>query len=65
MEMQSTAAATEKSRYLRELSDLREQLSMASASSDRDSALKDKVFHDAKAEVINLNKKVGFVLRVG
>ncbi|XP_047134587.1 ninein-like protein isoform X2 [Hydra vulgaris] len=58
MEMLSTAAATEKSRYFRELNDLRDQLSVASASSDRDSALKDKVFHDAKAEVINLNKKI-------
>ena len=56
--MQTTAAATEKSRYLRELQELKDHLYRANASSDRDSALKEKVFNDAKAEVINLNKKV-------
>lgn len=55
---QLTAAATEKSRYNREIQDLKDDLLRANASSNRDNALKDKVFNDAKAEVMNLNKKV-------
>ena len=62
LNMQTTGATTEKSRYLRELQDLKDHLYRANASSDRDGALKEKVFNDAKAEVINLNKKVRFVL---
>lgn len=57
--MQTTAAATEKSRYQRELNELKDHLIRANASSDRDIALKQKVFNDAKGEVMNLNKKVG------
>ena len=60
MNLQATAAATEKSRCLREIQELKDQLFRANASSDRDSVLKDKVFNDAKTEVMNLNKKVCF-----
>ena len=56
--MQSDAASTEKSKHLRESEDLKDQLHKASLSSDRDTALKEKVFNDAKAEVMTLNKKV-------
>ncbi|XP_057317160.1 ninein-like protein isoform X3 [Hydractinia symbiolongicarpus] len=58
LNLQTTAFTTEKSRYLREIQELKDQLYRASASSDRDLALKEKVFNDAKAEVINLNKKL-------
>ncbi|XP_066931840.1 ninein-like protein isoform X3 [Clytia hemisphaerica] len=58
LNVQTTAAATEKSRCLREIQELKDQLLRANASSDRDNALKDKVFNDAKAEVMNLNKKL-------
>ena len=56
--MTTTAAATEKSRYLREVQEIREQLNRATVASERDQELKAKVFNDAKAEVITLNKKV-------
>ena len=60
--MQTTATATEKSRYQREVQELKDHLHRANASSDRDSALKEKVFNDAKAEVIALNRKVCFIV---
>ena len=60
--MQTTATATEQSRYQREVQELKDHLHRANASSDRDSALKEKVFNDAKAEVIALNKKVCFIV---
>lgn len=41
-----------------EIKALKKQLLDANALSDRDAALKTKVFNDAKAEVISLNKKV-------
>ena len=59
--MTTTAAATEKSRYLREVQEIREQLNRATVASERDQELKAKVFNDAKAEVITLNKKVMIV----
>ena len=54
----TTEAATLKSRYQREVSELRDQLQRANISSERDQALREKVFNEAKAEVIALNKKV-------
>lgn len=56
--MTSTAAATDKSRYIREIQEIREQLNRATVASERDQALKAKVFNDARAEVMTLNKKV-------
>lgn len=54
----TTEAATLKSRYQREVSELRDQLQRANLSSERDQALREKVFNEAKAEVIALNKKL-------
>ena len=54
----TTEAATLKSRYQREVNELRDQLQRANISSERDQALREKVFNEAKAEVIALNKKV-------
>ena len=62
LNMTTTAAATEKSRYIREIHDIREQLNRATVASERDQELKAKVFNDAKAEVITLNKKVSLFL---
>lgn len=47
-----------RSRHQREVSDLKEQLHRANLASDRDQALREKVFNEAKAEVMALSKKV-------
>lgn len=49
---------TMRSRHQREVSDLKEQLHRANLASDRDQALREKVFNEAKAEVMALSKKV-------
>ena len=60
--MQAALANTElmtmRSRHQREVSDLKEQLHRANLASDRDQALREKVFNEAKAEVMALSKKV-------
>ena len=56
--MATAAATTEKSRYLREIQEIREQLNRATVAGERDQELKAKVFNDAKAEVMTLNKRV-------
>jgi len=56
--MTTTASETEKSRYQREITDLRDQLYRISQDQDRDVELKDKIFNDAKGEVFSLNKKL-------
>ena len=47
-----------RSKHQREVQELKEQLHRAHVSSERDQALREKVFNEAKAEVIALNKKV-------
>ena len=47
-----------KSRHQREVSELREQVHRANLASERDQALREKVFNEAKAEVMALSKKV-------
>ena len=59
--MATAAATTEKSRYLREIQEIREQLNRATVAGERDQELKAKVFNDAKAEVMTLNKRVSKV----
>lgn len=56
---------TMKSRHQREVGELKEQLHRANLASERDQALREKVFNEAKAEVMALSKKVlTFVLFV-
>lgn len=47
-----------KSRHQREVSELKEQVHRANLASERDQALREKVFNEAKAEVMALSKKV-------
>lgn len=54
----TTELSTVKSRHQREVGDLKEQLRRANTASERDQALREKVFNEAKAEVMALNKKV-------
>ncbi|XP_048586861.1 ninein-like protein isoform X5 [Nematostella vectensis] len=54
----TTELATLKSRNQRENAELRDQLHRANISSERDQALREKVFNEAKAEVMSLNKKL-------
>ena len=54
----TTELETAKSRQQRDLAELRDQLHRANIASERDQALREKVFNEAKAEVISLNKKV-------
>ena len=49
---------TMKSRHQREVSELKEQVHRANLASERDQALREKVFNEAKAEVMALSKKV-------
>ena len=49
---------TMKSRHQREMNELKEQLHRANLASERDQALREKVFNEAKAEVMALSKKV-------
>lgn len=54
----NTELMTIRSRHQREVSDMKEQLHRANLASDRDQALREKVFNEAKAEVMALSKKV-------
>ena len=60
--LQATLANTEmttmKSRHQREVGELKEQLHRANMASERDQALREKVFNEAKVEVMALSKKV-------
>lgn len=47
-----------KSRHQREVGELKEQLHRANMASERDQALREKVFNEAKVEVMALSKKV-------
>ena len=47
-----------RSRHQREVSELKEQLHRANMASERDQALREKVFNEAKVEVMALGKKV-------
>ena len=47
-----------RSRHQREVSELKEQLHRANMASERDQALREKVFNEAKVEVMALSKKV-------
>jgi len=49
---------TMKSRHQREVGELKEQLHRANMASERDQALREKVFNEAKVEVMALSKKV-------
>jgi len=53
---------TMKSRHQREVGELKEQLHRANMASERDQALREKVFNEAKVEVMTLGKKVLKVL---
>ena len=55
----NTELTTLKARHQREVTELKENVHRANMASDRDQALREKVFNDAKAEVIALSKKVG------
>ena len=54
---------TMKSRHQREMGELKEQLHRANLASERDQALREKVFNEAKAEVMALSKKVWMTFR--
>lgn len=54
----TTELATIKSKHQRDVAELRDKLHRANIASDRDQALREKVFNEAKAEVMSLNKKV-------
>ncbi|XP_020905857.1 ninein-like protein [Exaiptasia diaphana] len=56
--MATTELETCRSKHQRDISELRDQLHRANIASDRDQALREKVFNEAKAEVISLNKKL-------
>ena len=47
-----------KSRHQREVGEMKEQIHRANMASERDQALREKVFNEAKAEVMALSKKV-------
>ena len=49
---------TMKSRHQREVGEMKEQIHRANMASERDQALREKVFNEAKAEVMALSKKV-------
>ena len=53
-----------KSRHQREVGELKEQLHRANMASERDQALREKVFNEAKVEVMTLSKKVILLLLV-
>ena len=54
----NTEMTTMKSRHQREVSELKEQVHRANLASERDQALREKVFNEAKAEVMALSKKL-------
>ena len=53
---------TMKSRHQREVGELKEKLHRANMASERDQALREKVFNEAKVEVMTLGKKVILLL---
>jgi hypothetical protein len=55
-----TEMSTAKSKYIRDLADLREKLDRALSNNERDQTLRDKILNDAKVEILTLSKKVSF-----
>ena len=52
--------STAKSKYIRDLADLREKLDRALNNNERDQTVRDKILNDAKVEILTLSKKVSF-----
>lgn len=52
-------SSTAKSKYTRDVTELRERLDRALSNNERDQNARDKILNDAKTEIITLSKKVG------
>ena len=57
-----TEMSTAKSKYTRDVAELREKLERALSNSERDQTARDKILNDAKVEILTLSKKVGFTV---
>jgi hypothetical protein len=55
-----TEISTTKSKYIRDLADLREKLDRALSNNERDQTARDQILNDAKMEILTLSKKVSF-----
>lgn len=53
-----TEMSTAKSKYARDLADVREKLDRALNNNERDQSAREKILNDAKVEILTLSKKV-------